>query len=135
MQVCSDMEEDDVLADETTEDTWEMKVRRQKVRWLKKFYFTSFNFKKLKAKPIPELARQQNRKEDCDIPLETIRKVQKYKWTKPCRVILKACHLCTEIMSCVALSHAHDKHNTVTYHHHMSYSHKSKGISYLFYIL
>ena len=27
MQVCNDMEEDDDLPDETTEDTWEMKVR------------------------------------------------------------------------------------------------------------
>ena len=31
MQVCNDMEEDDDLPDETTEDTWEMKVRGQKV--------------------------------------------------------------------------------------------------------
>ena len=31
MQVCNDMEEDDDLPDETTEDTWEMKVRGQRV--------------------------------------------------------------------------------------------------------
>ena len=29
MQVCNDMEEDDDFPDETTEDTWEMKVGRQ----------------------------------------------------------------------------------------------------------
>lgn len=36
MQVCNDMEEDDDFPDETTEDTWEMKVRRQTFQW---FYY------------------------------------------------------------------------------------------------
>jgi len=32
MQVCNDMKEDDDLPDDTTEDTLEMKVGRQKVQ-------------------------------------------------------------------------------------------------------
>lgn len=36
MQVCNEMEEDDDFRDETTEDTWEMKVGRQIFQW---FYY------------------------------------------------------------------------------------------------